>query len=318
VTLARQFWAERLGQGADDSIEREVSAMLSVPFVDYARGDGVRVGPGEAESWTAVLLTDETGWVDRYRGLWGLDTRDPFGGERAPSGPKYNRDGTVRSSWYDPLGWAGLDKVSPPGDRSRDLERAVQNLESERTTLQDQIDEKRQQLRWLALEAATADDLRVSTAEAELHELAHQASQIDERLSATRAKLDQPDNVESDPQAHVRRKHRPEPPLTERARVVEFWSAISAGGPIASVGVLIVLAPAGWPLWVLLALGVTLVIEAATQHRLVHLLLNATIALAIITLLVLVKEFWQVVLVAALLGFLLMLVLQNLSELRRT
>ena len=60
-----------------------------------------------------VLIDDDTPWVRDYRGLWGLDTRDRFGGERAPAGPRYERDGTVRPSWSNPLGWAGLQKVPP-------------------------------------------------------------------------------------------------------------------------------------------------------------------------------------------------------------
>ena len=48
-------------------------------------------------------------WVSGYRGLWGLYTRDPF--EGAPAGPMYNRDKTISREWFDPVGWAGLDKV---------------------------------------------------------------------------------------------------------------------------------------------------------------------------------------------------------------
>ena len=60
-------------------------------------------------------------WVRLYRGLWGFYMQDPFAGEDAPAGPMYNRDGSVRRAWYDPVGWAGLEKVPPP---SRALERA--------------------------------------------------------------------------------------------------------------------------------------------------------------------------------------------------
>ena len=52
-----------------------------------------------------------TPWVRDFSGLWGLDTDDPFGGERAPAGPRYERNGTIRPSWADPVGWAGLAKV---------------------------------------------------------------------------------------------------------------------------------------------------------------------------------------------------------------
>ena len=95
---------------------------------------GSSVGPGGDIEWTPILIGDDDGWVDGYRGLWGLDTGDRFAGERAPAGPKYTRTGTVRQSWHDPLGFAGLGKVAPPSqaiprprgpDRRDEAERAA-------------------------------------------------------------------------------------------------------------------------------------------------------------------------------------------------
>lgn len=86
---------------------------LGIPFVDYARGDGKAVGPGQREGWEAIVIDDATPWVRDYRGLWGLDTEDHFGGERAPSGPRYERDGSVRAAWSNPLGWAGCTRCRP-------------------------------------------------------------------------------------------------------------------------------------------------------------------------------------------------------------
>ena len=88
-------------------------AGLGIPFVDYARGDGRVVGPGAQAQWVADVIDDQTPWVRDYRGLWGLDTEDYFGGERAPSGPRYERNGSIRTAWANPLGWAGLLKVPP-------------------------------------------------------------------------------------------------------------------------------------------------------------------------------------------------------------
>jgi hypothetical protein len=64
------------------------SSGFAVPFVDYARGDGTAVGPRQERQWQPVLIDDQTPWVRADRGLWGLDTRDAFGGERAPAGPR--------------------------------------------------------------------------------------------------------------------------------------------------------------------------------------------------------------------------------------
>ncbi|MBV8349906.1 MAG: hypothetical protein JOZ49_21015 [Mycolicibacterium sp.] len=92
------------------TLDRPVPGV-GIPYVDYKRGDGVHIGPGTAHPWTPVLIDEETSWVRDFSGLWGLDTDDPFGGERAPAGPRYARNGTLRPSWADPVGWAGLDKV---------------------------------------------------------------------------------------------------------------------------------------------------------------------------------------------------------------
>ena len=107
-----RFWSGTLRQGAAG---RGSLSVFTVPFVDYARGDGLSIGPGQAKEWTPVNLDPVPDWVTKYRGLWGLFTGDQLGGENAPAGPMYNRDGTVRQAWYDPFGFAGLDKVAAAG-----------------------------------------------------------------------------------------------------------------------------------------------------------------------------------------------------------
>ncbi|MFA5873253.1 MAG: hypothetical protein WC832_04745, partial [Anaerolineales bacterium] len=79
-----RLWTETLGQPAINSFH--------IPFVDFARGDGLRIGPGEPQTWSPVLMDESTVWVSQYRGLWGLFARDPISGENAPAGPMYNRD----------------------------------------------------------------------------------------------------------------------------------------------------------------------------------------------------------------------------------
>ncbi|MDN5775319.1 MAG: hypothetical protein L0H96_00210 [Humibacillus sp.] len=81
---------------------------FGIPYIDYARGDGDTIGPGHSREWTQVVIDEQTPWVRDYRGLRGHDSRDAFGGERGPAGPRYERDTTVRASWGDPVGWAGL------------------------------------------------------------------------------------------------------------------------------------------------------------------------------------------------------------------
>jgi len=109
---------------------RQERSGIGLPFIDYRRGDGQSVGPGTEQGWTPVAIDDETPWVRDYHGLWGYDTRDPFGGERAPAGPRYERNGSVRPSWDRPVAWAGLDKVPPlPRDEVSALQQRAGDIE---------------------------------------------------------------------------------------------------------------------------------------------------------------------------------------------
>src|SRR5918912_1543217 len=108
LDVLERFWRRTLGQAA----ARE--SPFRAPFIDFARGDGLGVGPGQEREWTPNWIDERTPWVADYRGLWGLYAQDPISGENAPAGPMYNRDGSPRPSWFDPLGFAGLDKVPPP------------------------------------------------------------------------------------------------------------------------------------------------------------------------------------------------------------
>src|SRR5262249_23180824 len=90
--VAARFWRTTLGQPGGEH-------PLRIPFIDFARGDGLGIGRGEAAEWTPVLIDESTTWVSQYRGLWGLYARDPISGENAPAGPMYERDGSPRLSW---------------------------------------------------------------------------------------------------------------------------------------------------------------------------------------------------------------------------
>lgn len=146
-------WRKRLGMGAeiDDAIEG-VRNLIRVPFVDYARGDGESIGANSTRQWFPIEITETDEWVHAYRGLWGLDTQDFVGGERAPAGAKFQRDGSVRQSWADPLGWAGLDKVPPLNERKERVQGMILGLETTAQELEQQISSTRHRVRDLAIE----------------------------------------------------------------------------------------------------------------------------------------------------------------------
>ncbi|MGE3601731.1 MAG: hypothetical protein AB7N70_40050, partial [Dehalococcoidia bacterium] len=192
----RRVWRDVLRQGSADTLVRLVEGLTRIPFVDYARGDGRAIGPGQADEWTLVPIDDSVAWVDGYRGLWGLDTGDVLGGERAPAGPKYTREGTVRQSWYDPLGWSGLNKVPTPARAQGALELEIAALRQERGEVEDQIATGRSDLSHLEMEIealqATASLQRLRDAriqelrgqERAVAALTHRRNEIDETLAA--------------------------------------------------------------------------------------------------------------------------------------
>jgi hypothetical protein len=114
LRAARSVWRKLFGDPAaeaDQTKPNENAPLFAIPFVEYARGDGMSIGPGQSHPWEMELLDPAPNWLSRFHGLWGLFVRDPVGGENAPAGPMYNRDGQPRFSWFAPLAFAGVDRV---------------------------------------------------------------------------------------------------------------------------------------------------------------------------------------------------------------
>jgi hypothetical protein len=329
LVFLRKIWAEQLKQGSVDRVDDEVTALLSVPFIDYARGDGLSLGPEQTGGWTPILLTESMDWVEHYRGLWGLDTKDSFGGERAPAGPKFKRDGSVRTAWYDPLGWAGLDKVAPPGQAHGHLKQHIEALTCERTTLEEAIDQKREAVRRLALEveALRATDYldhlyqtqqeQLRATQNELQQCYTRYAQVTETRLASQsflAKLER-GSARDDPQAHLRHKRQPEPPVGSQARIAELWAALSSGLLLLAFTMLLVFAPTSWFVWTVLVGLLFAAIDATIRGRLANFLLNLTIILAVITGLILIKDFWWLVLIGGLFALVILMIVENMREL---
>ena len=97
------------------------------------------------------MIDETTPWASRYRGLWGLYAQDPISGENAPAGPMYDRDGSPRPSWFDPLGFAGLDQVPPPPRELAALEGERARLEARQSELDRLIPEETSTLQELGV-----------------------------------------------------------------------------------------------------------------------------------------------------------------------
>ena len=302
-----------------------------MPFVDYARGDGRAVGPDQPDGWTPILIDDSTDWVEGYRGLFGLDTHDRLGGERAPAGPKYTRRGTVRQTWNDPLGFAGLDKVAPPHLAPAALEGRIAELQAEQATVAGDIEKASAELPGrtevtAALATSGALDALHTAAAADLTEREHALAALRARhaalgdaIEASSASLVRLRAGElGDPHAHLHHVQRPtDKREIAHGRIVEFWSAISVGLVLLATVVPFYLGFV--PLWGALLIGVGgyLVIESVLRRRMQLVLVRLTLVLAVIAAIALVYHYLGLLIVAAVVGLALTIVADNLRELRR-
>jgi hypothetical protein len=206
---------------------------LGIPYVDYSRGDGLSIGAGEERTWTPVVIDDDTPWVVDYRGLWGNDTEDPFGGERAPAGPRYERSGEVRPSWGDVIGWSGLAKVAPNRASADQLvQLRLDEMGDELDQLMRDIEHRRATLRADVVSGVAITD----TDERELAErVAQRVALSDERhqLELRRSRT-QPIGGPHD-HLHHRRLPVPAQPAG-RQRLLAIWSAVSTPLILALIG----------------------------------------------------------------------------------
>jgi hypothetical protein len=220
---------------------------FGIPFIDYRRGDGPGVGPGEEREWDPVLVDDTTPWLRDYRGLWGLDTGDPFGGERAPAGPRYERTGAVRACWSDPVGWAGLDKESPtPKAEQEAVEGRMTELDAQIAAAAEELAAVGDELRRVRAGTRALGDVGIRGDPAPLASLETSAEQLRLRrraLAGEREALARASVLGlplEDPHAHLR--HRAQPnvdPGRTRRRVLHTWSAISASFLLAGLAVIV-------------------------------------------------------------------------------
>lgn len=327
----RQFLAENLNTS---TVTRNAAADLDAPlislaFVDYARGDGLAIGPGQDAVWSPELLSDELPWVSTYRGLWGLDTRDPIGGERAPAGPKFDRDGTVRHAWRDPLGWAGLDKVPTPASMETEITATIDTLQQEADEIWGQIEEKRTTLRASGLTvqalsrtpnlARQVEQQRKGLEEIEkvVDQLSRQRAAILERRRVLETYLESVRQGDpGDPQAHLQHKAIPVPPPPPIAKALDVWAAISGALLVSVIILLVAFRPSHWPMWAMLAILLFGAIESSLRDKLTNYLLAATVVLAALGVVVLISRYWRWVIPGVLLFVFLYSLLTNLRELR--
>jgi hypothetical protein len=326
----RGVWA-RLGQGSAP-VAGSVPGLFRIPYVDYARGDGLRVGPGQQQSWEVCPLqaaADEPApvWVDGYRGLWGRYIGDPFAGEDAPTGPKFQRDGQVKKAWYDPVGWSGLDKVPPSSRALAALEEQRQRLGAEQEELTRQVAELADHLRGLEMESVAVHNRPALRAQAtNLERELREGSAALDKLKARRAtnELALASCAEyaarlaagdpGDPRAHLHHPHLPTSPVDLRlSRLAQTWSAISIGALLVAFVALAQFTQDLGP-GLLVLLGIYAFMEALFRRSIQKLVSAVVVALALFTMLLLFLAFLRPVVLVLVVLVGLVLIIDNLRE----
>jgi hypothetical protein len=214
---------------------------LGIPYVDYARGDGRAIGPG-GDPWRIVVIDEDTDWVRDFRGLWGHDTRDRLGGERGPAGPRYERDGTVRQSWADPIGWAGMAKVAPnPVVEAELVSVRIEHLDVRLRDLDTEISHSRRELELAAAGLApAAPEVRALEGEEErVLALRMEQTRLRDERARMRASLVVPP-TQAEPHAHLSHRRTPLTPVSGlRNRVLSWWAVLSTPVILYAVGMII-------------------------------------------------------------------------------
>ena len=330
VTFANSlyaFWHRVLKLGSAQP-EKPKFNIFRIPFVDYARGDGKSISPQQEKGWEAHLLGADTPWAFGYRGLWGLYTNDPIAGENAPAGPVYNRKGDVRRRWYDPLGWAGLDKVAAPKEALEVLSNQSLQIQLRCTELEDTIEQKNKKLTGLGiqeaalrghlhLEAVHRDHLQqIAFLSNELKSLKHELAVEKLKLEALKLQKTRMQRGELVPaRDHIRHPHHPMPQSSLLlADLAEIFAAISVGILVLAVVLLMIFARQFLLLGVASMIGFVILLEASFRRRLSSLLNGLAICLAAISLSVLIYEFfWEIVVTGVLMAGLFN-IFENLRE----
>ena len=218
---------------------------FGIPFIDYHRGDGPGVGPDEQRAWRPVLVDDRRpgcattggcgGWNPEYRSAASV-----------PAGPRYERGGSVRSCWSDPVGWAGLDKEAPsPQAEQQVIKDRIIELDDQLSAAAEELGVRGDQLRRARAGLRALGSSRISGDPAPLARLETVVGQIRQRrqmLAAEREALVRASahGLPRSPHAHLR--HRAVPnvaPARRRNRVLRAWSAASASLLLAGLAVIV-------------------------------------------------------------------------------
>jgi hypothetical protein len=321
---ANRFWRQTLGQGND------VESGLRIPFVDYARGDGLALGPGADHEWSPNVIDETTPWVSAYRGMWGLYAQDPISGENAPAGPMYNRDGSVRAGWYDPLGFADLDKIPPPPQELPLLEDQERQVAARRAELEEVIPKRADELQRLGVELESMQGnphleqqyarlaIRVEVVAREVKGLRRELAEVEALSEGVSRQIEAYQRGQRlDPRAHIRKAAAPTTKIENRfGWAAELWAALSLSVLLLGLVALIIVNPDHIVAWIVIFVIAIVLIDSFLRGTFVRTVNQTAVLLALVAVVILLLHFWKWAILVGLVGLAVFLVVERLRELR--
>jgi hypothetical protein len=241
----------------------------------------------------------------------------------------YNRDGSPRNAWYDPLGFGGLDKVPPPPDVVRLLEKNRLEVTSRQAVLKTVIPEKAGELQSLGIRLKsmegnphlakqyTAMQRRMLALTEDVRALRREYSENYAILESLTIRLErQQRGARDDARAHIRHLATPSAAAPHHFdRLGEAWAAISLSMLLFGIAALLFLAPR----YLATGLGIItilfVVVESILRRAFIQTVSELTALLAIVACVILAIHFWYWILMGILLAVATFLLLQRVREL---
>jgi len=243
----------------------------------------------------------------------------------------YDRDKTISREWYDPVAWAGLDKVPARTEELDIIIKRQANIETRCVRLRSEIQEKSSQLKALGMEAESTRD------RSHLRKLHETQTRLIEELSreveTLRGKLSDDEvlheslgdhaermrNGERPPaRAHIARAARPVSEAETRAgRVAQLWASISVAVVLVTLIGIFAYQRQHLLSALVFAIAVFAFVEAGFRRRLTRFIGSANVGLAMVGALVLLQHFFWQIIVFAVLSVGLYVLWDNLRELGR-
>jgi hypothetical protein len=242
----------------------------------------------------------------------------------------YDRDGTARPSWFDPLGFAGLADVTPPPAEVEVVQAELDDLGRREVELDREITEGVEALRKAGgrfdsmrrsphLAAASARlvteteqrSADVTALRRERSENAAVAEGLQRRLTALER------GERGDPRAHIRHAAIPVPEAKMRFdQAAEVWAAVSISLLLVGLALLLVLSPGNaWGEAIVLVLA-AIVGESVLRGTFTRTINRIGVVLALIALVVLLVQYAKAVLIALLVTLAAFLLYQRVQEYR--